>query len=296
MSLAPGHIIDRYIVEEALGNGDVSSTFRVKHSMHGTQHVLKLLAPELADEDVRERFLSAARSLSRLNKPHLSKITDVVVEPGRAGLIHDLLPGRDLGTFLREEGPMEMGAICTFMVPVLNALHQVHERGIVHRDLKPANIFLQDTPEGIWPVLLDFGIARITERTIRNSGRGKHGPTIGTPGYMSPEQVRSEPDIDRRCDLWAAGVVLYESMVGGKAFAATNDFDTMQEVVSGSWGNAEGRAALPDEVRLPLKRCLAVSRDKRYPTARALRAALELAAKRHRKAEEKAARSYDEEE
>jgi serine/threonine protein kinase len=98
--------------------------------------------------------------------------------------------------------------------------------------------------------------------------------------------VRSEPDIDRRCDLWAAGVVLYEALVGRPAFVATNDFDTMQEVVSGSWGDAEGRELLPDHVRLPMKRCLAVSRDKRYPTARALRAALELAAKRTARADE----------
>ena len=105
---------------------------------------------------------------------------------------------------------------------------------------------------------------------------------------MSPEQVRSEPDIDRRCDLWAAGVVLYEALVGRPAFAANNDFDTMQEVVSGSWGDEKGRAFLPDEVKLPLKRCLAVSRDKRYPTARALRAAVEQAVKRARQNSQKA--------
>jgi len=280
MPLEPGQTIDRYIVEEALGRGDSASSYRVKHALHGTVHVLKVLPPELAEEDVRERFLKAAKALSRLKKPHLAHVTDVVVEPGVAGLVTDLMVGKDLGQVLAEDGPMELAVICAYLVPVLNALHQVHERGIVHRDLKPSNIFLQETDEGVQPVLLDFGITRLTEKTLRGQRRTRGGPALGTPGYMSPEQVRTEPDIDRRCDLWAAGVVLYEALVGRAAFSAANDFDTMQEVVSGSWGDEAGRNSLPDEMRLPLKRCLAVSRDKRYPTARALRAALELAAKR----------------
>lgn len=280
MALEPGQTIDRYIVEQALGGGDSASLYRVKHAIHGTAHVLKVLPPELAAEGVRERFVKAAGALSRLKKPHLAHVSDVVVGVGVVGLVSDLMVGRDLAQVLKENGPMELAVICAYLVPILNALHQVHERGIVHRDLKPSNIFLQETDEGIQPILLDFGIARLTEKTLRGQHRPRGGPALGTPGYMSPEQVRSEPDIDRRCDLWAAGVVLYEALVGRPAFAATNEFDTMQEVVSGSWGDEAGRSTLPDEMRMPLKRCLAVSRDKRYPTARALRAALELAAKR----------------
>ena len=282
MSLEPGQTIDRYIVEEALGDPASTSSFKVKHSIQGTVHVLKLLPPELADEDVRERFLRESKGLSRLKKPHLAAITDIVLEPGVAGLVRDYMVGRDLAELLKERGTLSLEEIAEILVPVLNALHQVHERGIVHRDLKPSNVFLHDAHEGVSPVLLDFGIARLAERTMRGHRNARQVPRIGTSSYMSPEQVRSEPDIDRRCDLWAAGVVVYEALVGRRAFAAASDFDTMQEVVSGSWGDEAGRAALPDDVKLPLKRCLAVSRDKRYPTARALRAALEQAVKRHR--------------
>lgn len=279
MSLEAGQTIDRYVVEEALGEPGSSTSYRVKHSIQGTTHVLKVLAPELAAEDVRERFLNETRSLSRLKKPHLAGITDVVVEPGFVGLVRDFYEGRALAELLAENPPMTFAEITGYLVPVLNALHQVHERGIVHRDLKPSNVFLARKDDDVKPMLLDFGVARLTERTLRNKSL-RNGPKVGTPRYMSPEQVRSEPDIDRRCDLWAAGVIIYEAIVGRPAFGAENDFDTMQEVVSGSWGDEAGRAALPDEVRLPLKRCLAVSRDKRYPTARALRAALQQAVKR----------------
>lgn len=286
MPLNAGTSIGPYVVEEHLGDREFVSTYSVRHDENATLHVLDLLDPELLDsDDAIKRFQGDAKTIARLKHGNLHRITDVVADGEHHGLVRDVLDGETLEDRVNRESTLPFDEVANVLAPVLEALHYVHERGIVHRDLRPRNVFLATDPDaegGVKPLLVDFGIARIIERVIL-AGRGRGSRTsltLGTPRYMSPEQVRNEPDIDRRCDLWAAGVMVYELMIGRSAFDGDGEAGVMQEVVSGRWGDEAGRESLPDEVKLPLKRCLAVSRDKRYPTARALRAALELAAKR----------------
>mgnify|MGYP000627734415 CR=1 FL=1 len=168
--LKPGQTVDRYEVESALGSGGMASVWRVRHTLLGSRHALKVLAPELTTSpEVRDRFLAEARILAQLQHPHLARVTDLVVGPGIAGLVQELLDGEDLRARLEREGAQPIQRITPLMKPVLQALHHVHEHGIVHRDLKPANIFIHQVPGGgLRPVLLDFGSCGITSAVARD--------------------------------------------------------------------------------------------------------------------------------
>jgi len=280
--LKPGQTVDRYEVESALGSGGMASVWRVRHTLLGSRHALKVLAPELTTSpEVRDRFLAEARILAQLQHPHLARVTDLVVGPGIAGLVQELLDGEDLRARLEREGAQPIQRITPLMKPVLQALHHVHEHGIVHRDLKPANIFIHQVPGGgLRPVLLDFGVARLTERAAVDHGRWRRtrtGASIGTPHYMSPEQVRDTATVDRRSDLWAMGAMLYELLTGNTAFDGPSDFAIMEQVVAGRWGDDAGRARVPAPLHPVLKKALAVDPARRYPSAAALLAALEVA-------------------
>lgn len=280
--LTPGQTVDRYEVEAPLGAGGMASVWKVRHTLLGSRHALKVLAPELTTSpEVRDRFLAEARILAQLQHPHLARVTDLVVGPGIAGLVQELLEGEDLALLLDREGAQSVSRAATILRPVLQALQYVHEHGVVHRDLKPANVFLHQRPGGGWrPVLLDFGVARLTEAASVDHGRWRRtrtGATVGTPHYMSPEQVREVSTVDRRSDLWAMGCVLYEVLTGRSAFDGASDFAIMERVVAGAWGDEAGRARIPAPLHPVLSKAFAVDRDRRFASAGAFLAALEVA-------------------
>jgi serine/threonine-protein kinase len=203
-----------------LGAGGMGSVWVAEHLSLHTHVVVKFMAIELAaSTDAVERFSREAAAAAQVKSPHVVQMHDHGVTPGGVPfIVMELLEGHDLGKHLAARGRLSIGETAEIVGQVCKALARAHERGIVHRDIKPDNIFLCANPDGeIFVKLLDFGIAKADSRFGVSSGT-KTGAMIGTPYYMSPEQVMGAKSIDSRTDLWSLGVVGYECVLGLRPF------------------------------------------------------------------------------
>jgi eukaryotic-like serine/threonine-protein kinase len=241
----PGSRIEKYEVICALGSGGIAHVFKVRHTLLGSLHVLKVLDPQFVeDPNLRARFLSEGQIQAQLRHPNIVHVTDTVAlaaspaQLGIAGLVADFVDGPDLESAIRDHRaaatPDQVKAV---FLPLLNALQYAHEHNIVHRDIKPSNIVLDQGRSGqVVPRLLDFGIAKIisdSNSTREAKGKTRTGARIGTPEYMSPEQVRGQLDLDHRTDIFSMAVTLFEFISGQLPFKADSEFDTMRQIVEG---------------------------------------------------------------
>jgi formylglycine-generating enzyme required for sulfatase activity/tRNA A-37 threonylcarbamoyl transferase component Bud32 len=265
--MRPGEIVDRYIVEALLGEGGMARVYRVRHQALGSLHALKVLHPHLlAHDELRGRFLAEGRIQARLRHPHLVAVTDIISQPGLAGLVMELLEGGDLEHVL-QQGPVPLSVARQWTLQALSALSFVHGHGIVHRDIKPANLFIERCPDGERRLrVMDFGIARDTA-----AARTAVTTQMGTVGYMSPEQIRWPKSVDARSDLFSLGCVLYELLTGTAPFAADSAFSTQERITAGRFPDPVGVPAAEAAI---LRRALAVDREERFPTAAAFAQAL----------------------
>jgi Tol biopolymer transport system component/predicted Ser/Thr protein kinase len=239
----------------------MGEVYKATDTRLGRTVAIKILPLEFAsDSTLRQRFESEAKAISSLNHPHICTLHDVGSKDGVEFLVMEYLEGETLAERLAQQ-PLAPAEILRYAIEMADALDAAHERGIIHRDFKPANVML--TPDGVVK-LLDFGIAKIAtnlqasgssqDLTVVTSGEGPK-PLIGTPNYMSPEQVRGLP-IDRRTDIWAFGCVLFEMLTGKKAFAGPTVADTTSAILEREPDLAELPAATPPGVRRLLRRCL----------------------------------------
>lgn len=241
MRLKQGARIGRYVIEATLGEGGMARVYRARHEVLRSVHAVKVLNPDLVERRaVRDRFLAEGRILAQLRHRNLVMVTDLIIEPGVAGLVQEFIDGPPLDSFLETlPRPLELGELNAIMLPVIRAVHHAHRGGVIHRDLKPSNIMLGGRDEGeLRPVVLDFGVARLgaggqVEHDAKR--RTRTGARIGTPGYMSPEQVRGERDIDHRTDVFALGVMLYQLAIGEAPFDADSEFETMRRIVDSDY-------------------------------------------------------------
>jgi serine/threonine-protein kinase len=244
--------------------------YEAEHELLGVRRALKVLSRQLADrEDMAERLRLEARALAQLKHPHLVEVNDLgVSSDGRVFFAMELLTGATLRDVLRQRGTLRHAAAIDLACQILDALHAAHERGMVHRDVKPENIWVSDNGTA---KLLDFGVAKAV------GGRDGHaltqqGTTVGTPRYMAPEQAESSA-VDRRVDVFAMGLVLWECLVGRTPFA---DLDAMAAMVAAvTRGIPSVGASLSGPVVPRLIVCVdrATARQPadRFPTAAALR-------------------------
>lgn len=281
--LAEGQEVERYRLEAPLGEGGMAVVWRARHLLLGSVHALKVLRPELVHEsEVRERFLSEGRIQAQLRHPNIAAVSDLVSESGIAGLVMELLEGETLEDRLRRAGPLDAASLLQIFVPVLDALGEAHDRGVIHRDLKPSNLFLAARTRGrVRPVVLDFGIAKVRDdarfEALRR-GATLHGARMGTPAYMSPEQVRDPRAVDGRSDLFSLGAILYEAITGAQAFAGETDHAITERILTGHLEDPRRRVA-PElaPVADVVRRALAVDPALRFADALELSAALESA-------------------
>ncbi len=260
----PGGYIGVYRVLNALGKGSMGEVFAGEHAIIGRPVAIKLLHQAWASRPgVGPHFLSEARAASRLRHPNLVEVTDFgLLSNGQPFIVMELLSGQPLSVRLKATGAMQPIVALRMAREVGLALAAAHEGGVLHNDLKPSNIMLTDgsCDEAPRLKLIDFGAA---------SFAGSQGQTsIGTPAYMSPERARDEA-IDCRSDIYAAGIVLYEMLVGKPPFQGASSLEILHAhalipppTVTSPFG------PLSERVVKLVMRCLAKSPDRRYQTAR----------------------------
>jgi serine/threonine-protein kinase len=211
-------IAGKYAIERRLGVGGMGTVFAANHVVLGTQVAIKILQAEHAkNATVVERFVREARACAKLHSDYVCRVFDVgTLDDGIPFIVMELLEGQDLAR-LKRRGPVEPAVVASYIVQACSALAEAHAAGIVHRDLKPGNLFLAKRPDGK-PILkvLDFGIAKAPDD--RDFVLTRTTTVMGSPGYMSPEQLRSARYADARSDIWSLGVILFELVVGKQPF------------------------------------------------------------------------------
>ncbi len=260
--------IGRYVVREEIGQGGMATVYRAFDPHFQRDVAIKVLPLHfLHDPRFRVRFEREARIVAGLQHPAIVSVYDFGEDNGQPYLVMSLMSGGSLEDRLRQ-GPMalvETERIIGRLAPALDAAHQ---RGVIHRDLKPANILFDQWNE---PYLTDFGIVKLTGGSSDSASLTTIGGIIGTPAYMSPEQVQGEP-IDGRSDIYSLGVILFQMLSGRLPFDATTPiglaFKHVTEPIPSI--QALGRVRLPTEFQVIVNHAMAKQPDDRYPTTLAL--------------------------
>lgn len=266
----------KFMVRRLIGEGGMGAVYEVEHVVTKRRGALKLLHKSFASSgDIAERFLLEASAAGRIGNPHIVETFDAGELPdGEPYIFMELLSGRPLRELLLEQGRIPFGEARELVIQVANGLAAAHQAGIVHRDIKPDNLFLcaGSTP---FVKILDFGISKFTEQ--HNVKRlTEQGATLGTPHYMSPEQVVSKRDIDGRVDVYALGVVLYECLSGRVPFDAESLPALSIKIFEGEYTPvSELVPNAPHGLDSLLKRALAREPSRRFGSVLALRDALE---------------------
>jgi non-specific serine/threonine protein kinase/serine/threonine-protein kinase len=196
-----------YRIRGLIGEGDMGMVYEAEQENPRRTVALKVVKPGLAIPEILRRFDQESRALARFQHPGIAQIYEAGVARGRPYFVMERIRGRALLEYAeRLSTPQRL----RLMISICDAAHHAHERGVIHRDLKPGNILVDDAGQ---PNILDFGLARITDRAKDVTGRTDFGKLVGTLAYMSPEQV-SGGELDRRSDVYALGLILYELLHG----------------------------------------------------------------------------------
>ncbi|WP_438000634.1 protein kinase [Sorangium sp. So ce185] len=275
--IRPGALLlDKYCVERVLGKGGMGVVVAARHLDLDELRAIKLLLPETArDAHAEERFLREARAAARLKGEHAVRVHDFGrLQTGELFMVLELLSGTDLKQIVKAHGPLSVEEAATYALQASKALAEAHALGIIHRDIKPANLFLAQRPDGSpYVKVLDFGISKhIASDSLELTATGA---VLGSPLYMSPEQMVRTKEVDRRSDIWAMGVSLYELVTGTLPFRA----DTLTELVGrvlqeDAVPPSRLRPGLPAELDVIVARCLQKHPEHRYQRIEELASAL----------------------
>ena len=220
--------IGKYKIARLIGEGGMASVYEAEHEMLGTKVAIKVLNPILsANAQIKERFRNEAKLMASLDHPNITKVIDFDEQPQQLSIVMEYLNGEDLKQKIKRNCPLSEKEITDVFSQTLSAFQYAHEKGIVHRDIKPSNIFILPNNH---VKILDFGIAKLF-------GQGNEmtqtGTQMGTPIYMSPEQVKAEKSIDHRSDIYSLGVTLFFAINGKPPYNSDTDsqFDIFTKIV-----------------------------------------------------------------
>lgn len=261
-----GRAIRGYALAERIGMGGMGSVYRAVQPNVEREVAVKIILPTFADHpDFIRRFESEAQLVARLEHPHIVPLYDYWREPGVAYLVMRLLRGGSIQSLL-EQGPLSVDSIVKMLEQICSALHSAHRIGIIHRDLKPANVLLD---EDMNTYLADFGIAKNLGNPDLENQTGVD-VIIGSPQYMSPEQIRSS-SIRPQSDIYCLGVMLYEMLTGAVPFNGPTPFDLIQQHVNSPLPPLSARkSGFPAALDTVIAKATAKDPNKRYADALAL--------------------------
>ncbi|MBI3470011.1 MAG: serine/threonine protein kinase [Candidatus Solibacter usitatus] len=265
MPLSSGDKLGPYEIVSPIGAGGMGKVYRARDTRLGRDVALKILPPEVAnDASRRQRFELEARAVAALNHPNIVAVYDV----GEGYIVSELVDGEPL-----RGGKLGLRQTIEIAVQIASGLAAAHDAGIVHRDLKPGNILL--TRDGR-PKILDFGLAKVQVQSAAAdeapTALTEAGAVMGTPGYMSPEQVRGLAT-DHRSDIFSFGAILHELLTGKRVFQGETTVDTMQAILRQE--AAELPETAPAGVRQIVARCLEKEAARRFQSTRDLAFALQ---------------------
>lgn len=279
----PGDVLaDKYVVEAVLGMGGMGVVVAARHRLLGGRVALKFVLPHLSTAgSVVKRFLKEAKAATRITSEHVARVSDVgMLESGAPYMVMEYLEGQDLAELLKTNGPLPVETAVDYLMQALQAIAEAHAQGIVHRDLKPSNLFLTQRADGTPLVkVLDFGIAKALTNddptTHTESELTKTQGTLGSPLYMSPEQIRSSRRVDERTDIWSCGVMLYELVSGRRPFEEETSTGLLAAIVSDPPRSLRAdRPDAPERLEHIVAACLEKDRERRVQNAGDLAASL----------------------
>ena len=218
--VTPGDVIaGKYEVEKIIGRGGMGIVVAARHVHLNERVALKLLLPSATQtREFRERFMREAQVTAKFRSEHIARVTDVgILDSGSPYMIMEYLDGQDLRQVMKNGGPLPVSIAVEYIVQACEGMAEAHSFGVVHRDLKPSNLFLTQRRDGSDLIkVLDFGISKaILREDVEASDLTSAGTLLGSPRYMSPEQLRDTALVDSRADVWSLASILYE-MLGGK--------------------------------------------------------------------------------
>jgi len=274
-----GRQIGKYKVVRLIAEGGMGAVFQAEHGSLGRKVALKVLHPRfLEDREIVKRFTREAKAAARIGHDNIIDVIDVgqEEETGITYIIMEFLEGQTLAQRIEEKGALPVKESVDVILQVLSALQASHSLGIIHRDLKPENIFITKSASGREVVkILDFGTAKIRESETASILTGR-GTVLGTPHYMAPELLEATGKFDHRVDLYACGILLYESLTAKLPFDANNIAGIYVAIMhSDPQTPVSLRPELPGELSDAILRSMARSPFDRFGSARKMAAALE---------------------
>jgi|GEM_PF-1503678 eukaryotic-like serine/threonine-protein kinase len=277
-------VADRYRIGQLLGSGAMGTVFAAHHVLLDQKVAIKFLVTEsMAHSDSIARFVREARATATIKSPHVVRVLDVALrDGGGAYIVMEYLEGCDLASWLRTRGPPDVHVAVDFVLQACDAIAEAHQLRIIHRDLKPANLFAVQRGGSVEIIkVLDFGISKAAGLVSTTAPPGMWRPgaiiteeriPIGSPCYMSPEQMESARDVDLRTDIWSLGVTLFELITGTLPFQGQSLVQVYATIKSGP------KLSLPEGSPRGLidviRNCLAPDRSQRYASVDEMQAAL----------------------
>jgi serine/threonine protein kinase len=275
----PGAVLaGKYRIERLLGRGGMGAVYAAEHGALRQRVAVKFLLSEAAgNPEGLQRFINEARAAAQLDSEHITRVMDMgTLENGLPFMVLEYLEGSDLGQLLASHGPLPIADVVDYTLQACEALAQAHAAGIVHRDLKPSNLFLARRPDGSVRVkVLDFGISKVSDHSLTPKSLTSTKAMLGTPFYMSPEQMMRPKQVDARTDVWQLGITLFELLGGAPPFGG----ETLAELIFAVLNQplpslAQARPDVPPGLEQAIARCLERDATRRFSSVAELAAAL----------------------
>lgn len=265
-----GQVLGKCRIESLIGSGAMGIVYRARHQSLSVPVAVKVIRQELSEnEELLQRFLREAQLAARLRHPNVVRVYDVGEESGTHYIVMEMLEGTPLDEFLQSQSSLDMRLFFRLFYPLAAGLGEAHRNGIVHRDVKPANVIIVD---GHKPILTDFGIAAAL---VGDSRLTIPGYVLGTPAYMSPEQARGSDELDSRSDVFALGIVMYETLTGKLPQFSENIYEQISRRTNESIRPLSQAAPhIPEVLANVVDRSLARKPSRRYKNGTELSEAL----------------------